>query len=485
VTCAPGYGAGPKVTAAAAGNNPAVASCGGAAGSINTNFAFVGCHRHKCNDIAGKGDSSKASFAESNCAAGYKIKAGLDIFCETTTCASTDCCQDINECTEKDDPNKAPRVDTGAGAKVIHNCHTNAVCANGDSVVDSSCSDASKKSKSACTAINAGTGNAYGTWTEKNGNGGTPVAGSNGGSAGTKNTKFTCTCKDNYFGNGVSCTQCTAVANSVSVTCTTAKDSRAVCVTGSIKVPAASTTTSDVCRLECPFVDLMGMIDSLQPTCPSPGAADDAEASKTKCEAVPGCYYTKKDGAAAQTCKQLYVECKKLAASASACTSIATAPRLWGDVKLASDQAGNLTTTGCVFTAASAGGDAWDDSARCDITPAAIKVPKGTGSANYADTRTPTVRCQALLDTNWAHDLRGSCDATAKCPLHNSASNSPDGLVAKVKLIYANPPGSPPNLAATGHAYFTDGQADTKTTWETCSEIRDAVNAAPTCSSSG
>ena len=90
-----------------------------------------------------------------------------------------------------------------------------------------------------------------------------------------------------------------------------------------------------------------------------------------------------------------------------------------------------------------------------------------------------------MLDTNWAHDLRGSCDATAKCPLHNSASNSPDGLVAKVKLIYANPPGSPPNLAATGHAYFTDGQADTKTTWETCSEIRDAVNAAPTCSSSG
>jgi len=478
VTCAPGYGAGPKATAAAKDNNPAVVVCNGKAGTSDTAFAFSGCHRFKCNDIEGKG-TDKKNFDESKCAAGYKIKANLDIFCEDPTkCESTDCCQDIDECTEKDDAGTAARTDTGGNAKVIHNCHASATCMNADSVVDSFCNETSKKSKSSCLASSP-----YNVWTENNGNAGSPPAGSNGGSVGTKNSRFTCTCNDGYFGDGTACTACTAVANSVNVTCTTAKNSRAHCVTGSIKVPAASSSSADVCRLECPFVDVMGMIDSLQPTCPSPGASDDAESSKDKCEAVPGCYYTPKDGGTAQSCKVLYTECKKLSASADACTKLdgGAAPRLWGTKKL-TDFA-NQTIPGCVYTAAVAGGDSWDDSKRCDIAPVAIKVPKGTGATSYSTARTPIVRCQALLDTNWAHDLRGSCDASEKCALHDSGAGAKDGLIAKLKLVYADPPGSPPNLAATGADFFTDAKGDTKTTWEVCGEIRDAVNAAPTCSS--
>lgn len=477
VTCAPGYGAGPKVTAAAVGNNPASAVCTGTAGSTNTAFKFSGCHRFKCNDIEGKG-TDKKNFDEAKCAAGYKIKGNLDIFCEDPTkCESSDCCVDIDECTEKDDPGTAKRTDTGGNAKPIHNCHASATCENADSVIDSSCNVTSAKSKSACDA-------AKGIWTEMNGNAGTPAAGSNGGSVGTKNTKFTCTCNDGYFGDGTACTACTAVANSVNVTCTTAKNSRAHCVTGSIKVDAASNTAADVCRLECPFIDLMGMIDSLQPTCPSLGANDDAESSKDKCEAVPGCYYVPKDGATAHGCKVLYTECKKLNANADACMKLegTKAPRLWGTKKLTSFD--NQTTAGCHFTAAAAGGDTWDDSARCDISPVAIKVPKGQSyGASYAHVRTPVVRCQALLDTNWAHDLRGSCDASEKCALHDSSKGAKDGLVAKLKLVYADPPGSPPNLGASGADFFTDAKGDTKTTFEVCGEIRNAVNAAPTCSS--
>merc|ERR1711907_337052 len=88
------------------------------------------------------------------------------------------------------------------------------------------------------------------------------------------------------------------------------------------------------------------------------------------------------------------------------------------------------------------------------IAPVAIKVPKGTGATSYSTARTPVVRCQALLDTNWAHDLRGSCDASEKCALHDSGKGAKDGLVAKMKLVYADPPGSPPNLAATGADLF-------------------------------
>ena len=50
--------------------------------------------------------------------------------------------------------------------------------------------------------------------------------------------------------------------------------------------------------------------------------------------------------------------------------------------------------------------------------------------------------------------------------LHDSGAGAKDGLIAKLKLVYADPPGSPPNLAATGADFFTDAKGDTKTTWE-------------------
>jgi hypothetical protein len=82
-----------------------------------------------------------------------------------------------------------------------------------------------------------------------------------GDSAGGTSTTHTCTCNDGYFGDGdtagTGCTTCTAVANSINVTCTSATNSCAVYVTGSILVPAATTSTTDLCRLECPFVDLL------------------------------------------------------------------------------------------------------------------------------------------------------------------------------------------------------------------------------------
>jgi len=402
--------------------------------------------------------------------------------------------------------------------------------------------DPSKTTKAACDADSdpATSGvQPYGTWTDRNGNtaattdlnGATiPVsdrvaAGSNGGTAGTSTSTHTCVCKNGYFGTGTTCTPCTAVANSASITCTTATNSRAVCVTGAIKVNAPSATTADVCRLECPFVDLAAMIDSLQPKCPTPTAQADAQASLTACEAVPGCYYKPAvcsnpthrtqsacTGASAtwtpQGCAKLYDDCKTKAASQAACTT--NGPRVWGNLQLSADDGtpdtdtsgdgtvGTLTTDGCKYTAASAGGATWDDSARCDIHASRIKAPGNAGyGSTYTDSRTPIVRCGALLATGWAHDLRGSCDATDKCSLHDSASNAADGLVANVKKIYADPADSPPNLAATTspavagtpagptNHYFTKGYSDdTKTTWKTCLLIRDAVNAAPTCSSS-
>ena len=70
-----------------------------------------------------------------------------------------------------------------------------------------------------------------------------------GDSAGGTSTTHTCTCNDGYFGDGdtagTGCTTCTAVANSINVTCPSATNSCAACVTGSILVPAATTSTAD------------------------------------------------------------------------------------------------------------------------------------------------------------------------------------------------------------------------------------------------
>lgn len=132
VTCATGYGAGPKATAAAPANNPAALTCAGnpATNPVVANFAFTGCHNRKCSAINDAGNP----FAEANCAAGYKLKASLNVFCETTTCASTDCCVNIDECTEFNAPSTPARTDASgvAGAVRMHGCHANAVCKDAD-----------------------------------------------------------------------------------------------------------------------------------------------------------------------------------------------------------------------------------------------------------------------------------------------------------------------------------------------------------------
>lgn len=477
LTCAANYGTGPL--ALAAGNGPKV-TC-----THNGNFVFSGCHDKRCDRATGLGSNP---FPEDNptppgphCSvAGTKIKTNLAIFCESSTgCASTDCCTNINECTEYDDPGTPANVDAQGGAAVLlSGCAANSFCTDAD-------------------PTNSSNNGIQGTTLQLHGD-----------TAGTVTSTHTCTCNPGYFGDGdtsgTGCTQCTAVANSVSVTCTSATNSRAVCVTGAILVPAASTSTADVCRLECPFVDLMAMVDVLQPSatslCPTLAAAADVEQSKTSCEAVKGCYYKPATTApaVAHSCAELYTDCRTLSASAAACTT--NGPRIWGStLTVAADDGtadtdtsgdgtiGTLTKSGCHYTAASAGGDTWDDNARCDIAPASIVA----GATTYATVRTPIVRCEALLATGWAHDLRGSCDASLACRLHDH--NTVVGLVGQIKRVYANPAASPPDLNGQSNdngapsnnvgGFFTTDAANDKTTYEICSDIRDAVNAAPTCSS--
>jgi hypothetical protein len=478
VTCAADYGTGPL--ALAAGNGPKVTCV------HNGNFVFSGCHDKRCDRATGLGSNA---FPEDNppapaphCSvAGTKIKTDLTNFCESSSgCANTDCCTNINECVEYDDPGTPANVDAqGGSAVLLSGCAANSYCTDAD-------------------PTNSSDNGVQGTTLQLHGD-----------SAGTVISTHTCTCNAGFFGDGdasgTGCTTCTAVANSASVTCTSATNSRAVCVTGAIHVPAASTTTADVCRLECPFVDLMAMIDVLQPSsttlCPTLAQAADVEQSKNSCEAVKGCYYKPAQttpSVVAHSCAEMYTDCRALSASSAACTT--TGPRLWGSaLTVAADDGtadtdtsgdgtiGTLTTAGCHYTAASAGGDSWDDNARCDIAPASIKA----GVSTYAEVRTPIVRCEALLATGWAHDLRGSCDASAACRLHTH--NTVTGLVGQIKLVYPNPAASPPDFAGQSNdngapsnnvgGFFTTDAANDKTTFEICSEIRDAVNAAPTCSS--
>ena len=103
----------------------------------------------------------------------------------------------------------------------------------------------------------------------------------------------------------------------------------------------------------------------------------------------------------------------------------------------------------------------------------------------------PITRCDALLATGWAHDLRDSCDATAACPLHGNAGDATPGMVAMLKLVYTAA-GAAPDITSTSGTftdgrqtnYFTDdGNPLSKSFWDVCTGIRDAVLAAPTCSS--
>ena len=162
------------------------------------------------------------------------------------------------------------------------------------------------------------------------------------------------------------------------------------------------------------------------------------------CEAVPGCYYIPKDdgddpvGAADDTaaiCAPIYAACKLIAqnagttetdsgANGAAATTghgtgangparVVAPPTLSGD--------GDLTTladnvAACTFDDPnndSPGGTRTDDT--CLFTPPASAY-------------VPITRCDALLATGWAHDLRDSCDATAACPLHGNAGDATPGM---------------------------------------------------------
>lgn len=471
VTCAAGYGTGEL--ALAAGNGPKVTclsdkDSGDADAGV---FAFTGCHGNKCNAITGPITVSNplVPFVETDCdVAGTKILgvSDLDKFCEASGangCASSDCCTNIDECTELDDPNTASRVDASGDA--MHGCAGSVL---GQIAV---CTDADP------------------TNSTDNGMQGTTLA-LHGDTAGTTSSTHTCTCISGYFGDGdasgTGCTQCTAVANSVSVACTTAQNSRAICVEGAILVPAASTSTADVCRLECPFVELMALIDTMQPTCPQPAAGDDVELSKNACEEVPGCYYIPATATpTAHSCAPIYPACKLLSTEGD-CTGNTTSPQVWGSqtVHPGIDHTHHNGLDACMWS--TNGGTPVD---QCVMRPSLYNAAAADTLAGYNTVRTPIVRCTALLNTGWAHDLRGSCDGASACPLHTAGAVT--GLVGEIAIVF--PADAFPDLdlesevngVGTGaaHKYFSSDAGDLHTTFEVCSSIRDAVNAAPTCSS--
>ena len=282
-------------------------------------------------------------------------------------------------------------------------------------------------------------------------------------------------------------------------------------------LPVDNTTSgvSDVCRLECPFTELVALIDQLHTTQDGCKAVSDAwtpgtsshQVETAACEAVAGCYYIPEDlgddaamGGAAGTpdedkparCAPIYAACKLVAQNAAGTawycgTNGAAATAGHGSARVAAPPTlsgdGDLTTVAdnvaaCTF--ADVNGDSpmttYDDT--CLFTPPASAY-------------VPITRCDALLATGWAHDLRDSCDATAACPLHGNAGDATPGMVAMLKLVYTAA-GVAPDIASTSGSftdgtqtnYFTDdGNPLSKSFWDVCTGIRDAVLAAPTCSS--
>jgi hypothetical protein len=292
------------------------------------------------------------------------------------------------------------------------------------------------------------------------------------------------------------------------VTCTRADDSRAeACVTGAIHVDNSGAGVSDVCRLECPFTEVVALIDRLHIHTDGCAAVtlDDqmTEAQQTAaCEAVTGCYYTPCisansgacTGAAddvAATCRPIYAGCNAItgATQQSDCDA---GPKLSGDDNVLANAAADPAVVSA------------DDVSACTFDTDACKyIPPESA---YTDTIT---RCDALLATNWAHDLRDSCDATRACPLHGAIDATPPGMIAMVKAVYPGAGQAPAgqdtwaagdapaaaggsgataltslsSVSAEAGAYFlNDGDANSDTDWEVCMNIRDAVLAAPTCS---
>ena len=471
-------------------NTAATVTCTQTAGQTDTanEFVFTGCSQAKCNDINVDDDGAGGATAFSTCSKGMTLKSDLAYPCTSSTCDTYDCCVEDNGCVG----NPCAGTNSACVDVLAPGVGNTCTCCDGSTPL---------------SLRNKATGQ-----------------GGCGGSIG-------------YFGADVtsadaassaavvpvagSCTACTPIANSAEadgtvdeadkmVTCTRADDSRAqACVTGAIHVDNSANGVSDVCRLECPFTEVVALIDRLHihtDGCAAVTLAGMTAAQQTAaCEAVQGCFYTpcvSALGAActganddvAATCRPIYAGCNALASASNQADCDALTVKLSGPDNVLANAIASPPVAST------------DDVAACTFDASTNKCKYTPPAADYLQT---IQRCDALLATNWAHDLRDSCDATRACPLHGAISASPPGMIAMVKAVYTAA-GAPPagtdtwtagnapaaaggsgatalsGLAAASAeaaAYFlNDGNANAMTDWEVCMNIRDAVLAAPTCS---
>lgn len=478
-------------TGCAYDDTAATVTCTQATGESDTanEFAFTGCSQAKCNDISTDDDGAGGVTAFSTCSKGMTLKTGtdLDYACTSDTCDTFDCCVEDDGCAG----------DPCAG--------TNSACvdvpAPGVGNTCTCCDGSTLASLRDLATASGGCGGSIGYF-------GADVTSADAASSAA------------VVPVAGSCTACTPIANSAEadgtvdeadkmVTCTQADDSRAeACVTGAIHVDNSGAGVSDVCRLECPFTEVVALIDRLHihtDGCAAVTLDGMTEGQQTvACEAVEGCFYTPCVSAAgaactgatddvAATCRPIYAACNAAGAANNQGDCDALAVKLSG----ADNVLDNSIADPPVVSADDVAACTFDTVDKCKYTPP---------EADYLET---IQRCDALLATNWAHDLRDSCDATRACPLHGAISADPPGMIAMVKEVYTAA-GAPPAgtdtwaagdapaaaggngltelsglaaVAAEAAAYFlNDGNANSMTDWEVCMNIRDAVLAAPTCS---
>ena len=509
-------------------NTAATVTCAqsSAEGDLTNAFVYTGCTQAKCNDVTG--DDNAASSEFSACSKGMTIKGSLLLACADGTCDTWDCCDEDDGCAAIPDPgfdSVSGNDDDGNGPCFGTNSACVDVPAPGVGNTCTCCDGETLASIRSATEVNGGCEGAIGYF-------GVDVTSTDAASS-----------ADVTAVQG-SCTACTPVANSAEasstwavpaqsgaadvdeadkmVTCTQADDSRAVaCVTGSISVDNSANGVSDVCRLECPFTEVVGLIDRLHihtDKCAEVSLTDGAPTEQQQiasCELVEGCYYTPCVDQAGTgpcgvnagtdqvaTCRPIYAGCNGIAqGGANTQANCAAGPLLSGVDNVLASLADAVVVTStddvaaCTFSNADGIAGNADDS--CLYTPEATA---------YTNTIT---RCDALLATNWAHDLRDSCDATRACPLHGAIDATTPGMIAMVKAVYGIAAGTAPiggdtwaagaapmaaggsgataltglgAVSAPAGAYFlNDGDAVAKTDWEVCMGIRDAVLSAPTC----
>lgn len=507
-------------------NNAGMVTCAQTTGqTVLSAFVYTGCSQAKCSDVTGEPEAGdgftfveSTAFAGDSCSKGMTIRdtADLDRPCAGDTCTTWDCCTDDDGCAVGTPGGVGPlgfneADDGGGGDDGQGPCWgTNSACVDvpapgvGNTCV--CCDNEVPPLLRDADLTDGGCGGAIGYF-------GADVTSDDADSSAQARPV-----------QG-SCTACTPIANSADanggsvadqmVHCEEADNSRAVaCVTGAIHVNNEVNQVSDVCRLECPFTEVVALIDKLHlhtDKCAevdlTTGTPDEATQTAA-CEDVPGCYYTPcvdntsndacgDDGDDEATCRPIYVGCNAIAnPDVDSCET--NGPKLSGPDNILARTNPTVESTddvaACTFDATAT------PAATCKYTPADSTDEGVTGS--YSNTIT---RCDALLATGWAHDLRDSCDATRACPLHGDLTGDPPGMLAMVKEVYTGAgdaiagsdvwaPGAAPaangdtntelNLdSAAASAYFlNDGVATTLTNWEVCMNIRDAVLAAPTCS---